>query len=85
MGPQQKHDGEHKSHEFVTITVDGKQVQMHRGHQSVAAIKSAGGVVQGYALAQIVDGRDVPLADDGYVVLHGDEIFESYAPDGSSS
>ena len=77
--------GEHEGHELVTITVDDKPVEVHRGRQSVAAIKAAGGIAQGCVLVQVIDQRDVSLADDAYVIIHGGEAFESQPPDGASS
>jgi hypothetical protein len=69
----------------VDITVDNRPFRIHRGHQTVAHIKDVGGVPQGYDLDQVVDGKLVPLTDDGAVVIKGHEVFVSHPKDGSSS
>jgi hypothetical protein len=69
----------------VSITVDGKTVPIHRGHQPVSAIKTAGGVPAAYELAQQVDGKLVPLPDDGAVTIKGGEAFVSYPRGGTSA
>lgn len=77
-------DHEHGKSE-VTISVDGKDVSIHRGHQTVANIKSAGNVIANYDLDQLVDGKLEPLLDEGSVTIKGGEIFVSHPKDSSSS
>lgn len=72
-------------HSIVTITVDGKPVQIHRGHQSVAEIKSLGHVPAAFDLDEVVDGKLVPLPDDGHVIIKGEEVFLSHPKSGHSS
>jgi hypothetical protein len=72
-------------HAIVTITVDNKPVQIHRGRQSVAEIKSLGGVPAAFDLDEVVDGKLVPLPDDGHVVIKGEEVFLSHPKSGHSS
>ena len=72
-------------HSIVTITVDGKPVQIHRGRHSVAEIKSLGHVPAAFDLDEVVDGKLVPLPDDGYVVIQGEEVFLSHPKSGHSS
>ncbi len=72
-------------HAIVTITVDNKPVQIHRGSQSVAEIKSLGHVPVAFDLDEVVDGKLVPLPDDGYVVIKGEEVFLSHPKSGHSS
>lgn len=70
----------------VEITVDGRTITIHRGRQTVAAIKAAAGVAEGYSLVEEQkDGRLVELPDDGAVTLQGGEIFHSHPKGGSSA
>ena len=71
--------------DVVDIMVDSRTYSIHRGHQTVAHIKEVGGVPKDYALDQIVDGKLVPLPDDGSVVIKGKEVFVSHPKDGASS
>jgi hypothetical protein len=70
---------------IVTITVNNLPVQIHRGNQSVAAIKTAGHVPLADDLEQIIDGQMHPLPDDGHVVIRGHEVFVSHPKSTSSS
>jgi hypothetical protein len=81
--PLEQTDALHLS--IVTITVDGEPVQIHRGRQSVAEIKSLGHVPAAFDLDQVVDGKLVPLPDDGFVVIKGEEVFLSHPKSGHSS
>lgn len=69
----------------VTITINGNSVSIHRGHQTVAAIKAAGGVPLADDLSQVVDGKLVLLEDSGGVTLKGHEVFVSSPKSGASS
>lgn len=71
--------------DFVDIMVGSQMYSIHRGHQTVAHIKEVAGVPKDYALDQIVDGKLVPLADDGSVVIKGKEVFAAHPKDGTSS
>jgi hypothetical protein len=83
MSPE-KNPNEH-GHDEVFITVNGKQVRIHRGRQSVAEIKTAGGVPLADDLEQVIEGRLVPLPDDGSVTIKGDEVFISHPKDSAAS
>jgi len=69
----------------VTVSVDGHVVTIHRGRQTVAAIKKAGNVPATYELEQVIDGKLVPLPDDGALTIKGGETFFSHPKDSSSS
>lgn len=69
----------------VDITVDGKIYRIHRGRQTVSAIKTLAGVPQAYQLDQDVGGVLTPLDQNGAVTIKGGEIFVSYPATGSSS
>lgn len=70
---------------MVSITVNGKAFAIHRGSQTVLEIKTVGGVPVGHDLEQVVDGRLVPLPDDGRVTIKGGEVFQSHPKDGASA
>ncbi|HEY3411894.1 MAG TPA: hypothetical protein VGM51_02440 [Armatimonadota bacterium] len=69
----------------VSITVNGKRVEIHRGRQTVAEIKGRGGVALSDVLEQVVGGVLTPLPDDGAVTIKGGEAFVSHVRDGSSA
>lgn len=79
------HDGEQEHGNYVSITVNGATIQIHRGHRTVAEIKTAANVPLADDLEQIIDGRLTPLADDGAVTIKGREQFVSHPKDGASS
>jgi hypothetical protein len=81
-------DDQSKRQDQVTITIDNADVPIHRGRQSVAAIKSAGKVPLAYQLEQVNDGGTPPLTelkDDGSVTIKGGERFLSHPRDSGSS
>jgi hypothetical protein len=69
----------------VIITVNRVERKIHRGNQPVSEIKRVGQVPAGEILEQLIDGKLIPLADSGHVVIKGGEIFFSHVPDGGSS
>lgn len=69
----------------VQISVNGVQKTIHRGHQTVAAIKTAGSVPAADDLEQNINGQLTLLADDGGVTIKGGEIFISHPKDSGSS
>ena len=84
-GRQDEGGREHGQH-TVSIKVNDKSVEIHRGRQTVREIKRIGGVPAADELAQVIEGQPLkPLADDGHVVLKGGEEFVSYPKDSSSS
>lgn len=79
--------GDHRQ-DVVEITINNKPYQIHRGRQTVVAIKALGGVPQADELAQVIEGNTpplTPLKDDGSVPIKGGEIFVSYPKDSGSS
>lgn len=70
---------------MVSIIINGQPVSIHRGHQTVAEIKKAGGVNLVHELEQVKNGELVPLPDNGAVTLKGGEIFVSHPRDSASS
>jgi len=76
-----QHDGakpepEHEPN--VGITVNGNQIPIHRGHQTVAHIKQVGGVAAAEELEAVIHGVLTPLPDDGAVNIKGGEVFISH-------
>lgn len=69
----------------VTVTIDNRSFTTHRGNRTVADLKALAGVQPAYELEQIVDGRLVPLPDDGHVALKGGETFVSHPRAGAAS
>lgn len=70
---------------MVTITVNNEPKEIHRGRQTVAEIKKAGGVLLTDELEQIISGKLTPLPDDGAVTIKGGEVFISHPRDSGSS
>lgn len=81
------HDAGHggNGNATVTITVNNTSVQIHRGHQTVAQIKTLGNVAAADDLEQLVNNRLVPLADNASVTIKGEEVFVSHPKDSASS
>jgi hypothetical protein len=75
------HD-DHQDHEhgsqLVTVKINGKDVRIHRGRQSVAQLKVTGHVEPAEELEQVINGVFTPLPDDGSVVIKGGEVFVSH-------
>lgn len=69
----------------VSIVVNNAPCTIHRGRQTVAEIKDAGGVSPADELSQIMEGKYVPLAHGDSVVIKGGEEFQSNPPAGGSS
>ncbi len=70
---------------IVTITVNNVPKSIHRGQQTVVAIKNVGGVPIADDLDQLIDGKLQALPDDGAVTIKGGEVFVSHVKDGGSS
>jgi hypothetical protein len=70
---------------IVTITINSKPKEIHRGHQTVATIKKLGEVPAADELEQVIQGKLTPLPDDGAVTIKGGEVFISHPRDSGSS
>jgi hypothetical protein len=81
---QKGNSDEHRK-DYVKITVNDVQREIHRGRQSVSEIKTVGEVPLNYMLEQLVDGKLTPLDDNGSVVIKGGEVFIGHIKDGASS
>ena len=69
----------------VAIVINGTEVFVHRGSQTVSSLKEAVNVPAADELDMIVDGKLVPLEDDGRVTIKGGERFASQPRRGGSS
>jgi len=78
-------DSAHENRSEVTIMIDNKHYEVHRGHQTVAYLKELGGISQNYELDEVRDGQLIPLDDDGSITLKGGEVFKSNLKVGRSS
>lgn len=71
--------------ETVTITINNAAFEIHRGHHTVAELKTLANVPLAYDLNLVVDGKFILQADEGGVVIKGGEEFITNAKDGASS
>jgi hypothetical protein len=69
----------------VEITINNIPKTIHRGHQTVAEIKTVGDVPQADELEQLINNKLTPLPDDGAVTIKGGEVFLSHVRDGGSA
>lgn len=72
-----------QGNDVVQIFINDLSYSIHRGHQSIAAIKEIGGVSSLDILYQMPDY--IELDNSGAVIIHGGERFKPVAPSGSSS
>jgi len=77
------HDSDH-GRSMVKITVNEVTVTIHRGNQTVAAIKTAGNVPLTDIL-YLMPNYEVALNDNDSITIKGGEHFKSCAPSGGSS
>jgi hypothetical protein len=82
--PKPPHPDDHGRDE-VTITINNDAKTIHRGRNTVAEIKTLGGIPQADVLEQNIAGTLTPLDDNGAVTIKGGEIFMSHPRDGGSS
>lgn len=73
--------GHHPAHEHshvVEIFIDNKSYKIKSGAQPVAELKALGQVPLAFELAEVRDGKLIPLPDDGVVNIKGCEKFVSH-------
>ena len=80
-----KNEDNGHSHDIVEIIVNSVTYKIHRGHQTVAEIKTVASIPAAYELEMVVDGKFTPLPDDGAVTIKGGEKFNGHPKDSSSS
>lgn len=71
--------------QIVKITVNRVTYEIHRGRQTVKAIKELANIALADQLELVACGYLEPLSDDGVVTLKGGEVFLSHPRDGGSS
>jgi hypothetical protein len=81
-GPGQE---DHEHGPDVHITIGLNEYVIHRGSQTVVAIKTLGHVPLADDLEQIVNQQLTLLPDDGRVTIKGGEIFVSHPKDSGAS
>lgn len=69
----------------VTVKVNGKDKEIHRGSYLVSDLKEKVGVDASQELDQVIDGQFKPLADNERIVIKGGEVFVSHNRCGGSS
>lgn len=69
----------------VTVTVDSKPHQVHRGEYLVSTFKELVKVASDRALDEVVDGHFKPLNDTDRIHIRGGEVFVSHVRTGGSS
>jgi hypothetical protein len=79
------HPNCHHHKHVIEITIDGKAFQVHAGKIAVSKIKQLGGIPLAFELDQLVNGKLIPLPDDGIVKIKECEQFVGIPKDGSSS
>lgn len=85
---QQHVHGEHghPSHSHrVTVSIDGRNVQLIPKDYTVSQLKQVLGVPSDYALDQVKHGQLVPLEDHETVKVHEHDTFISHVRCGTSS
>ncbi len=75
---------EHRK-DMVQITIAENDYLIHRGRQTVLAIKTLGGINPNNILVEIVNGQLIDLPSDGSITIKGGEIFNSHPPIGDNS
>ena len=87
MNDHKKDHGHNNGHgnSFANITINDTERSIHRGRQTVVEIKKVGEVPLNHELEQIIDGKFIPLADNGSIVIKGGEVFVSHIKDGGSA
>jgi hypothetical protein len=83
--PNKDHSEHPQPGPIVTITINNQPKPIHRGRQTVAEIKNAGGVPLAEELEHLIDNKLTPLPDDGAVTIKGGEVFVSHVRDGGSA
>jgi hypothetical protein len=80
------HDREHpQTGPTVTVTVDTKEKQVHRGSWVVSEFKKEVGVDASRALDEVIAGEFKALDDNERITIKGGEVFVSHARQGGSS
>jgi hypothetical protein len=74
----------HESRE-VKISINGKEYETARGKNSVEHIRKLGHVPATDILSELKHNVPVDLPNDGFVHIHGGEVFVSHVPSAGSA
>ncbi len=69
----------------VPVTIDSRTVEIQSREYPITQLKDALGVDPSRELEQVVDGKLVPLNDNGKLHIRGGESFVSHVRGGGSS
>lgn len=82
---QEEEKVQNNGHNYVEIMVNDNLYKIHRGNQSISEVKTAGNVPLADKLDQVVNGKLIPLDDNGSIVIKGGEEFKSHVQSGGAS
>ncbi len=75
----------HEAGALVTVTINGKPHETHKGPNTVAHLRDIGKVPTDEVFSQLKEGQFVDLKDDATVIIHGCEVFASHIKSAGSS
>lgn len=81
----EKTAAEHEKGPLVTVTIDTRPKEIHRGNYIVSDLKVALGVPPQKELDIVQNGKLEPLSDSAHIVIKGGEVFVSVVHSGGSS
>ena len=82
---QEQHEKHEDPRKKVQVTVDRKKYEIAPGVYVVSVFKADVGVDPTKELAEVLDGKLVPLTDDARITIKGGEVFISHVRRGGSS
>ena len=85
MTPSQKAKTDHGRPPTVHVTINGDPFQVPPGRVEVPRLKKLAGVPAADELAELKDGKVVPLPDDGFADTEQCDVFTSYPRSCASS
>lgn len=80
-----KDQPDHPGESFVSVFINGTEMQIHRGSHTGADLKRLLGVEASMQLDEDVNGTLTPIADDARVTIKGGERFFRHVPSGGSA
>jgi hypothetical protein len=69
---------EHSAEKTVKLTINGKEYHLPEGKIPVAVLKKVAGIPAADEVAELKDGKVIPLPDDGFADAERCEVFTSY-------
>jgi hypothetical protein len=83
--PQTPANQDNHGKDLVTVTINGKPKEIHRGNDTVTELKVLLGVDASQALDEVIGGEFKPLEDTQRITIKGGEVFVSHARHGGSA